>query len=275
MEIKRITTLQNQMQEVNDINLNDWEGFVNDKKELENFNTEEKYLVTGYASTWDLEHPINNQADRVMPNAFDNILNDFYQNKTTIKMLSQHEAQETPLGRVIGFKKDAKGLMYLAWGYKNAVDEKGQKFYDLLKDKLLDTSFGFSVGEYKNTKEGNIDVRNILKFDSVREISLVTFPRNKEAKVLNVKAEENDIQEGMMCNASKVRKALQLQYGMSANKANNIIQNMKNKKSNEEEINELKNQINELKNSLNELKSQQITQNNIESDDDILTEYGL
>lgn len=136
------------------------------------FTTEKNGIVTGYAS---VSNVIDKHNDLIVPGAFKNI------NEKAIKFLWQHKPEE-PIGIIEELFEDQKGLFFKA---KLLLDlPVAKSAYRLVKGKAIS---GVSIG-FKPTKyhyEG--DIRIIEELD-LWEISLVTFPANEEANVLEIKS---------------------------------------------------------------------------------------
>lgn len=117
-------------------------------------------------------------------------------------MLSQHgfsEGGSTPIGVWTEMREDDTGLWVEG---KFAPTPRGKEAHELLKMKPRSAFNGLSIGF--RAKEWAVrtqpdDPRRTLKAVDLLEVSLVTFPANTKARVLNVKSEFNprEIEDGL------------------------------------------------------------------------------
>ncbi len=137
--------------------------------------SEEEGIIAGYASVFNV---VDQHNDLIKPGAF----KDFNQNK--IKLLWQHKPEE-PIGTILAIKEDNKGLYFKA---KLLLElPQGKSAYSLVKSQAISgVSIGFKPLKYHYKG----DVRVIENID-LWEISLVTFPANMEANLLEVKHQFN------------------------------------------------------------------------------------
>lgn len=125
---------------------------------------------------------VDSYGERVMPGAFTASLAKHKREGTSVLMLWQHDASE-PIGVWEDLAEDAKGL----WGKGRLILEvqKAREVHALMKRKAIG---GLSIGyrEIKTTPDGN--VRNLEELD-LFEISPVSFPANRRARIEAVKSE--------------------------------------------------------------------------------------
>ncbi len=138
--------------------------------------------VEGYGSVFG-----NSDAygDVILPGAFKASLDAHKAAGTMPAMLWQHDAS-APIGVWTEMQEDSAGLRVKG---RLAMDTvKGREAHSLMKMKALN---GLSIGFY--TKESvydrGTDIRTISEID-LWEVSLVTFPANKLARVTQVKASD-------------------------------------------------------------------------------------
>ncbi|MPR62754.1 HK97 family phage prohead protease [Ochrobactrum intermedium] len=134
---------------------------------------------TGYGS---VNGNVDSYGERVMPGAFARSLAKHKREGTNVLMLWQHNQNE-PIGIWEDLAEDAKGL----WGKGRLIMEvqKAREVHALMKANAIG---GLSIGyrEIKATPDGN--VRNLEELD-LREISPVSFPANRRARIEAVKSE--------------------------------------------------------------------------------------
>ncbi|MBD9372106.1 HK97 family phage prohead protease [Rhizobium sp. ARZ01] len=125
---------------------------------------------------------VDSYGEKVMPGAFVGSLAKHRREGSSVLMLWQHNADE-PIGVWEDLAEDAKGL----WGKGRLILEvqKAREVHALMKGKAIG---GLSIGyrEVKVTPDGN--VRNLDELD-LREISPVSFPANRRARIESVKSE--------------------------------------------------------------------------------------
>ena len=130
--------------------------------------------------------------DVIEPGAFSNSISNIKASGRMPLMLEQHggfsvSAQDlTPIGVWTEIKEDPHGL-YVEGQLANTA--RGKDIYELLKMKALS---GLSIGYYINDSYTDTinskSVRHLTDIDLV-EISVVSFPANKEARIEAVKTE--------------------------------------------------------------------------------------
>lgn len=145
--------------------------------ELKNINLNQNGIFEGYASTFgNIDHDL----DVIYPQAFEESV-ELQNNKVVLLYQHQHE---TPIG-IVKLHEDDQGLF--ATGELNLKVRKAQEVYSLLKQGALNSmSIGFQAIDYELDDNG---VRHLYKIDLL-EVSIVTFPANPEARMLNVKRPE-------------------------------------------------------------------------------------
>lgn len=125
---------------------------------------------------------VDSYGERVMPGSFAGSLNKHRREGTQVLMLWQHNPDQ-PIGVYDDLAEDAKGL----WVKGRLVLEvqRAREVHALMKANAIG---GLSIGyrEIKAQPDGN--VRNLEELD-LREISPVTFPANRRARIESVKSE--------------------------------------------------------------------------------------
>lgn len=133
--------------------------------------SEEIGIIAGYASVFNV---VDQHNDLIEPGAFKGVIQE------KVKLLWQHKAEE-PIGIIQKIFEDKHGLYFKA---KLLLDlPQAKSAYDLVKAKAIS---GISIG-FKPTKfhyKGDI---RIIEDIELWEVSLVTFPANMEANILEVK----------------------------------------------------------------------------------------
>lgn len=142
-------------------------------------NLSEDGTFTGYGS---VNGNVDSYGERVMPGAFAASLAKHQREGTNVLMLWQHNPDE-PIGIWEDLAEDAKGLR--GTGRLILEVQKAREVYALMKNNAIG---GLSIGyrEIKATPDGN--VRNLEELD-LREISPVSFPANRRARIEAVKSE--------------------------------------------------------------------------------------
>lgn len=145
---------------------------------------------SGYASIF---NELDDQGDRVLKGAFLKSLAAMSSQEEFPKMLWQHDALE-PIGVWEEIREDNRGLFVK--GRLVLELRRAQEAYALMKARVLDSlSIGYRVIQAlkgKNPKE-----RHLTQLD-LFEISLVTFPANRAAKIINLKAKEGNNDEQLI-----------------------------------------------------------------------------
>ncbi|CCE96159.1 putative prohead protease GP4 [Sinorhizobium fredii HH103] len=125
---------------------------------------------------------VDSYGEKVMPGAFVESLARHKREGSNVLMLWNHDSRE-PIGVWEDLAEDAKGL----WGKGRFLLEiqRAREIHTLAKNKAIG---GLSIGyrEVETEPDGNI---RLLKKLDLYEISPVTFPANRRARIESVKSE--------------------------------------------------------------------------------------
>lgn len=132
----------------------------------------DQFIISGYASIFDVKDHDN---DILEFGSFQNSI----ANISKIKFLWQHE-QKSPIGTIDKLYEDKKGLFLKA--SINSKIPQGLQAINLVKTGLID---GLSVGFTINKSHYSNENVRIISDATLWEISLVTFPANEGAKIIN------------------------------------------------------------------------------------------
>ncbi len=128
---------------------------------------------------------VDSYGEKVLPGAFVESLERHKREETNVLMLWNHDSGE-PIGVWEDLEEDKKGL----WGKGRLLldIQRAREVHALAKNKAIG---GLSIGyrELEAEREGNI--RLLRKLD-LREISPVTFPANRRARIESVKSDRMD-----------------------------------------------------------------------------------
>lgn len=159
---------------------------------------EEGMTFSGYGAVFG---NIDSYGDVIEKGAFTKTIEEFKASGKWPAMLSQHggwlsSAQDmTPVGVWTEMREDDHGLYVEG---KLADTPRGRELYELMKmtprPAIDGMSIGYFVTEYTDEKKDGELIRHIKGIDLV-ELSLVTFPANKEARIADVKSEELTIRD--------------------------------------------------------------------------------
>lgn len=139
--------------------------------QLTKFESEEEGIITGYASVFNV---IDQHNDLIRPGSFKEL------DLSKIKFLWQHRVEE-PIGVIEKIAQDKFGLFFKA---KLLLDiPQAKNAYNLIKAKIIN---GVSIGFQLLKSYQKEEVRVIEDLD-LWEISLVTFPANKHANIIEFK----------------------------------------------------------------------------------------
>lgn len=146
--------------------------------ELQLKSMDEYGYFCGYASVFNV---IDQQKDIIKQGAFAKSI----RSPKKVKLLWQH-LTEKPIGVVEELKEDSHGLYIKA---KLLLDvAKGREVYALIKSGAINgLSIGYTIKDYSYDAGG---VRHIKDL-SLMEVSVVTFPANTSAGIIQVKGKNN------------------------------------------------------------------------------------
>lgn len=125
---------------------------------------------------------VDSYGEKVMPGAFVESLARHKREGSNVLMLWNHDSQQ-PIGVWEDLAEDAKGL----WGRgRFLLDiQRAREVYTLAKNKAIG---GLSIGYREVETEPDQNIRLLKKLE-LYEISPVTFPANRRARIENVKSE--------------------------------------------------------------------------------------
>lgn len=125
---------------------------------------------------------VDHVGDRTLDGAYQKSIDKHKQKNTMPKMLWMHNPYETPIGKWIAMKEDAKGLLMEG---EFADTEKGREMYTLMKDGHVDSfSIGYKVIQEKwNTSK---QCNDLIELDIV-EVSAVNFACNEASTLQSIK----------------------------------------------------------------------------------------
>lgn len=140
---------------------------------------QEEGTFQGYASVF---NTLDANGDIVVPGCFKSAIQNFDKSGATPKMLWQHDTK-SPIGKWTHLIEDSHGLRVSG---KLFLDlPKAWEAYTLMKEgELKGLSIGYQV--IRSQEDAKTGV-TILKQVDLMEISLVTFPANHAARVLECK----------------------------------------------------------------------------------------
>ena len=159
---------------------------------------EEGMTFSGYGAVFG---NIDSYNDVIEKGAFRKTIEEFKASGKWPAMLSQHggwisSSQDmTPVGVWTEMREDDHGLYVEG---KLADTPRGRELYELMKMTPRPAIDGMSIGYFitdstDEKKDGEL-IRHIKGIDLV-ELSLVTFPANKEARIADVKSEDLTIRD--------------------------------------------------------------------------------
>ena len=137
----------------------------------------------------------DSDGDIIENGAFDDVVIEANKSNKFPKLLYQHDRRSV-LGIISGIRVETllgKDVLYFDGKISNTT--LGKDVYILLKDKaIFECSIGFYIKEYTNIDPSKpYDGKSITKIRKIPEISLVTFPSNEDATVVNVKQKDDII----------------------------------------------------------------------------------
>jgi HK97 family phage prohead protease len=148
------------------------QGGISKQYEIKSSTINNTYFE-GYASVFGV---IDHHNDVVVKGAFKSSLD------KKIKLLWQHDIQK-PIGIVVKLYEDDFGLKIE--GEINNKITAGLEASELIRQKAID---GLSIGFAIKSSEYNQKGQRVITDIDLLEISIVTFPANSEAQIINLKA---------------------------------------------------------------------------------------
>ncbi len=176
-------------------------------------NVSEDGTFSGYAS---LFGKVDLGKDKIEKGAFRRSL---LSRKTSgIRMLFQHDPSE-PIGTWDEIREDAKGLFVKGRIIQNSA--KGAEILSLLRAGAID---GLSIGfrTEKSRTNRNNGIRSILQAD-LWEISVVTFPMLPQARVAQVKNQQQFRSDSRLPSVREFEQWLTQDAGLTRSEARTVI----------------------------------------------------
>lgn len=148
------------------------------------FSSMNKGEFEGYASKF---NGVDTVLDTIMPGAF----KDSIKSNPKIPMFVNHNSYSIPIGGYKHLKEDSSGL--LVHGSIDLSHKDGPSLYSALEKGNMDAlSIGFTIPQGGSTENEN-GIREIKQID-LKEISVVNFPADNEARVSVVKYDIEEIE---------------------------------------------------------------------------------
>jgi len=150
----------------------------------------EKGEFTGYGA---VTGNVDSYGDMIARGAFKETLREWETGGKLPPMLLQHgmgldNEAGLPVGRWLEMEEDDRGL-WVKGRLINLDTERGKGVYGAIREGVLDgLSIGYRAKEFVNRTRPD-EPRRTLKSVALREVSLVTFPANVDARVAAVKSE--------------------------------------------------------------------------------------
>lgn len=129
-------------------------------------------IISGYASVFGI---LDSQNDVIVKGDFRSV------ESRNVKLLWQHDPNR-PIGLVKSLSEDEYGLKFEA-EINNKI-EVGREASELIKQKAI---CGLSIGFSINSSSYNEKGMRVIDDVNLAEISVVTFPANKQAEITHVK----------------------------------------------------------------------------------------
>jgi uncharacterized protein len=143
------------------------------------FDSNDQGTFTGYASVFNSNDAVN---DTILPGAFQKSIESGH----SVKMFVNHDHHAVPVGDWVTLKEDDHGLAVT--GKIDLNHKDGPTVFSAMKRGALDgQSIGFTMepSDYQKKSTGGRIIRNL----TLKEISLVSFPCESQARITAVKAE--------------------------------------------------------------------------------------
>lgn len=145
------------------------------------FETGEDGTFSGYASKFG---GVDFYGDTIFPGAYTKVI----ESGALPKLFFNHDTRSVPIGVYTSIKQDDVGLF--VEGKLTLSIQQARDVYEGMKAGSIDgLSIGFALSEddFELNKNGGMDIHS---FSELREISVVTFPADKSARISSVKAAE-------------------------------------------------------------------------------------
>lgn len=178
-------------------------------KSIDGLTANDTGVVEGYASVF---NQIDSYGDTIASTAYDKVLEE----KQTPLMFFNHDRNEIPIGKWTSLSKDERGLKVV--GQLDLAQAKAQEIYNAIKfGSITGLSVGMSVNpeKYEDAGDGNFVIKEVNK---LYEISIVNFPADTYARILNCKS----VDFSSCKNITEFEKSLR-DAGCSRNQAKELI----------------------------------------------------
>lgn len=141
-------------------------------------------VLVPYDSPAQITEPTGSYTERFAFGAFSDLVGNRAQ-VGRIKLLSQHQRRENPLGRAVELTEDRTGLV---GAFRVSKTTAGDEAIELVRDGALD-SFSIGFEPVKGGDDWNRTRTEVVRRKAkLREVSLVTFPAYAGAQVAGVRS---------------------------------------------------------------------------------------
>lgn len=175
---------------------------------------------TGYGSVFDV---IDSYAEIVAPGAFSESLAEWKASGAPVPILWQHRADQ-PIGGWKDLAEDDYGLKGTGQILLDAGPDEKRAWAHMKAGNVRGLSIGYYVDEYKFDAENQL--LTLTKLD-LREISVVTFPANREAVIDEIKMKLSGIRRKLakeeLLSPREMRLLLREKAGLSGRVADAVV----------------------------------------------------
>jgi HK97 family phage prohead protease len=145
--------------------------------------TDNEVVIVGYASVYNLADYHN---DLIVKGAFASV------NHNNVRFLWQHDSKK-PIGVITYLSEDDYGLKMEA--VINNKVKAGSEAIELIKQGAID---GLSIGFYVKMSNYNEVKQRVITEAELVEVSIVTFPANRNAKILYITKQEDNMEQNII-----------------------------------------------------------------------------
>lgn len=168
---------------------------VNKKIEFKEFGGE-SFDLSFYASVFDV---IDSHSDITTKDTFVKTIERFKEGYHSIDLRIEHESTFKTIGSITGLEIDEKGLVCYAKFHETPI---GEKMHALCKEVYNEGKgeMSFSIGFITLRDSFREDGVRVLDDVELGEVSIVDYPSNPEAKIIEVKKKKDEQKRNLLIN---------------------------------------------------------------------------
>ncbi len=153
------------------------------------FASDDAGTFSGYASVFG---GVDTAGDTVHPGAFSRIASEM----TEVKMYFNHGWQrgEIPIGKMF-VQQDSRGLRVDRGEFTRGMQKAEEVILAAKHGTVTGLSIGYTIDPGKNPRKSGAKGRELYEIHTLKEVSVVDYPADQSARILDMKSEIDEISD--------------------------------------------------------------------------------